>query len=295
MDDAPNPLVSTQKSDSDLQIALHPTVLLTISDHLTRHHAREQRGPIVGALLGRQKEERREITLEHAFECHLIPGANDEVSLHQAWFDERLQQCMILRYSLDVRLRGRTNEGCVVVKDVHKAPQLDLMGWFTNAPPSGPSPAFLPIHRQILKINDSAVLLTFHPSLIAQESSSGGKLPLTIYETVSEEDGVDLVDADEMADADAPSRIKFREVSYSIETGEAEMISVDFVARGGGSAALAGKQNHEDQKKSTKTDAKDIGDSSEKEVNGVASESIFSSEEEDCMFAFLQALFCSVC
>jgi COP9 signalosome complex subunit 6 len=30
--------------------------------------------------------------------------------------------------------------------------------------------------------------------------------------------------------------IKFRELVYSIETGEAEMISVDFVARGGGNA-----------------------------------------------------------
>lgn len=30
--------------------------------------------------------------------------------------------------------------------------------------------------------------------------------------------------------------IKFRELVYSVETGEAEMISVDFVARGGGNA-----------------------------------------------------------
>jgi COP9 signalosome complex subunit 6 len=29
---------------------------------------------------------------------------------------------------------------------------------------------------------------------------------------------------------------KFRELVYSVETGEAEMISVDFVARGGGNA-----------------------------------------------------------
>lgn len=30
--------------------------------------------------------------------------------------------------------------------------------------------------------------------------------------------------------------VKFRELVYSVETGEAEMISVDFVARGGGNA-----------------------------------------------------------
>ena len=92
MEDQPNPLVSTEKSDSETRIALHPLVLLTISDHITRHHVRQRTGPIVGALLGRQKEEKREITLEHAFECRLIPDG--EIRLHQAWFEERLQQCM---------------------------------------------------------------------------------------------------------------------------------------------------------------------------------------------------------
>ncbi len=180
------------------------------------------------------------------------------------------------------------NNGWRVVKDVHKAPQLDLMGWFTNAPLSVPSPAFLPIHRQILKINDSAVLLTFHPSLITEQSSSGGKLPLTIYESVAEEDGVDLVSADEMQDADGPLKIKFREVPYSIETGEAEMISVDFVARGGGSAAVTGKQTQEDQQpKTKKTDGKETEKPPEKEVNGVASESAFSPDEEDCTIYFI--------
>ena len=158
------------------------------------------------------------------------------------------------------------------------------MGWFTNAPPSGPSPAFLQIHRQILKINASAVLLTFHPSLITEQSSSGGKLPLTIYETVSEEDGADLMDADKMEDTDEPLNIKFREVPYSIETGEAEMISVDFVARGGGSAVVTGKQKHEDKEPSTKqADVKESDKPSGKEVNGASSQTEFSPDEEDCM------------
>jgi COP9 signalosome complex subunit 6 len=180
---------------------------------------------------------------------------------------------------------NRTDSIRNVVKDVYKVPQLDLMGWFTNAPPSGPSPAFLPIHRHILKLNDSAVLLTFHPSLIGEQSSSRGKLPLTIYETVSEEDGVDILGADEMDDADESLKIKLREVPYSIETGEAEMISVDFVARGGGSAAVTGKQSQENQKPSpgrTETDVKEKRTPSEKEVNGTGPESILTPDEEDC-------------
>lgn len=76
---------------------LHPLVLLTVSDHITRHAARQQQGPIIGALLGQQ--EGREVTLEHAFECNVIYGPNGEPLLHTAWFEERVKQCTICRLS----------------------------------------------------------------------------------------------------------------------------------------------------------------------------------------------------
>jgi hypothetical protein len=94
-----NPLISTKPSDSGLHVALHPLVLLTISDHITRHAARQQQEPIVGALLGQQQG--REISLEHAFECLTMKGPHDEVLLHHTWFNERVQQCMI-SYCLDI-------------------------------------------------------------------------------------------------------------------------------------------------------------------------------------------------
>lgn len=84
-------LVSQKSSDSGLHIQLHPLVLLTISDHITRHAARQQQGPIIGALLGQQNG--REITLEHAFECPVVIGPSDEVSLPGPWFEERVKQC----------------------------------------------------------------------------------------------------------------------------------------------------------------------------------------------------------
>ena len=87
-----NPLLSTRPSDSNLTISLHPLVLLTVSDHITRHRVRGQKGPIVGALLGQQKG--RETTVEHAFQIKQITNANGEVILDEAWFEERLQQCM---------------------------------------------------------------------------------------------------------------------------------------------------------------------------------------------------------
>jgi len=92
-----NPLLSTQKtSDSELQVVLHPLVLLTISDYITRHTLRRLQGPVVGALLGQQNG--REITIEHAFEC-LVKSQKDEngsevVLLDDEWFNTRLQQSL---------------------------------------------------------------------------------------------------------------------------------------------------------------------------------------------------------
>jgi COP9 signalosome complex subunit 6 len=84
-------LVSDRPSDSNLTVALHPLVLLTLSDHITRHKVRGYSGIIVGALLGQLKG--RETTLEHAFECNVQPDERNQTSLQIDWFEARLQQC----------------------------------------------------------------------------------------------------------------------------------------------------------------------------------------------------------
>ena len=225
-------------SDSGLTISLHPLILLTISDYITRHTLRHQPRSIVGALLGQQNG--RSITLEHAFECETIEGQSpfatgdaqqgrdNALLLHEAWFKDRLQQ----------------------YKDVHKAPALELVGWFTTTPVTGPEAVQLPVHQQILQsYNETAVLLAFHPMSVLEGAGMGGKLPLTIYESVYEsaEGGagaggameVDTEGGKESAGvAEAGLDLRFRELPYSIETGEAEMIGVDFVARGGNATAV---------------------------------------------------------
>jgi COP9 signalosome complex subunit 6 len=86
----PNPLLSTQKG-SDLQVILHPLVLLTISDYITRHTLRQQEGPIIGALLG--KHDGREITVKFAFDCHVISAdVEGGYLLHDGMFADRLEQ-----------------------------------------------------------------------------------------------------------------------------------------------------------------------------------------------------------
>lgn len=85
-------LISGDKSsDSGLQARLHPLVILTISDYITRHSLRRQRAPIVGAILGSQHA--RDITMEQAFECKLEETPEGEVVIDASWFQARLQQC----------------------------------------------------------------------------------------------------------------------------------------------------------------------------------------------------------
>lgn len=221
--DLSNSLLSAHKSsDSGLQVHLHPLALLTISDYITRHTLQRRNGPVVGVLLGQQNG--RDISLEHAFECDVLTGDRENLTLEQMWFDDRLDQ----------------------YKEVHKSPAIDLVGWFTVAPTTGPEAQHLPMHKQILKTyNETAVLLAFHPSGVLHGATMGGKLPLTIYESVHESvksDGQTIGDDGEMEiegqeiPQDLQLDLRFRELPYSVETGEAEMISVDCVARGSGNA-----------------------------------------------------------
>ncbi|KAL2055595.1 hypothetical protein ABVK25_003837 [Lepraria finkii] len=257
---APNSLLSTHKSsDSSLNIHLHPLILLTISDYITRHTLRRYQTPIVGALLGQQNG--RDITLEHAFECDLIQN-NDQIQLHETWFKDRLQQ----------------------YKDVHLAPALELMGWFTTTAVTGPEGIHVPIHQQILQQNETAVLLAFHPSSVLEGAAVGGKLPLTIYESVYEsgEAGDRSMEIDGQ---DSPLDLRFRELPYSVETGEAEMISVDFVARSGGNAtAVDGtvKKNEKAQASQAPVGQVDEkGKATAKETKAAEDSSILSAEDEE--------------
>lgn len=96
-----NPLISqTRASDASPQVQLHPLVLLTISDYITRHELRQQQGPIVGAILGQQNG--REVTMEVAFECKVHPAKGEDgdegggVVIDWTWFAQRLESCKFL-------------------------------------------------------------------------------------------------------------------------------------------------------------------------------------------------------
>ncbi|KAF8436762.1 hypothetical protein BGX38DRAFT_1069321, partial [Terfezia claveryi] len=205
---ANDPLISPHRSTSGLKIALHPLALLSISDYITRHTLRQNTGPIVGALLGTQQG--RDIAIEQAYEVK-VAEREGEVLVDDKWFDTRLK----------------------LFKDTH--PTMDLLGWYstTSSPNFHPNWKHVNTHRSLQKYNESLILLLLNP--FSAGVSVGGKLPLGIYESVIEG-----------GDAQVPAHqgegggvLKFVPAEYTVETGEAEMIGVDFIAKGGWGNAAA--------------------------------------------------------
>ncbi|KAI1323046.1 COP9 signalosome-like protein subunit 6 [Xylariaceae sp. FL0255] len=270
-----SPLLSSQSSDSGLHAVLHPLPLLTVSDYITRHTLRKQPGPVVGALIGLQNG--REVTIEHAFECKTIADEGD-VMIDPDWFDQRLTQ----------------------FKTIHASPQLDLVGWYTLLPKTGPSPAILPIHIWILsEYNESPLLLGFHQEE-AVKHSAGSRLPLTIYESVYEADEPknDQGEDKEMADGEPPLRLKFRVLPYSVDMGEAERISMDFIAKGAGNATAVEPRDKKaasttatdpDPKGKRKMEVMEEGEGLDSGSKGTEADEPVLSREEEEMIAALTA------
>lgn len=127
------------------------------------------------------------------------------------------------------------------MRDVHKAPALDLVGWYTLMPVDGPKQHHIPVQTQLLSFYpECTLLLGFHPSNVL-EGSVGGKLPLTIYETSLEPLKAGAREDVDMNTDQPEIKVVYKEVPYTVETEDSEMIGIDFVARGGGNATASSK------------------------------------------------------
>ncbi|KAL7285744.1 COP9 signalosome subunit 6 [Trametes coccinea BRFM310] len=98
-------------------------------------------------------------------------------------------------------------------------PSLEFIGWYTVA--ERPTSRHIALHEQFTPYSSTPLLLVLQPSTVfAASADASGSLPLKAYEPTVEI-------------RDRKTRSVFIEAPFSVETGEAERIAVDYAAKGG--------------------------------------------------------------
>ncbi|KAJ3490504.1 hypothetical protein NLI96_g1401 [Meripilus lineatus] len=96
-------------------------------------------------------------------------------------------------------------------------PSIEFIGWYTVA--AHPTAKHIALHEQFIAHSSTPLLLILQPSTV-YAATELGSLPFKAYEPTVEI-------------RDRKSRSVYVEASFSVETGEAERIAVDWTARGG--------------------------------------------------------------
>ncbi|KAI8047493.1 maintenance of mitochondrial structure and function-domain-containing protein [Thamnidium elegans] len=196
-------IVSNASSSSGLSISVHPLVLLNISDHYTRTKLQTPAAIENGRMYGAL------LASQSGRDIDIINSFDLPLSVNGK-DDVQLDKAFLL-YKLDQ------------LKQVF--PTLDFMGWYSLGPK--PTESDLKLHEQFLQVNDSVLFLQMDPNAL-----SGGEreFPIDIYESI-----IDMVDE--------RTRLVFIKSTYKVETGEAECIAVDHVAKPSSSSHDTGLGN----------------------------------------------------
>ncbi|KAB5592628.1 COP9 signalosome complex subunit 6 [Ceratobasidium theobromae] len=159
---------------------------------------------VIGALLGTQNG--RDVEIVNTFELVLQDDQD-------ATYDGS---------SLPHSARPEIDHGFLSTRrDQYKSvfPALEFLGWYTYAPV--PSQLHVDLSEQFSSYSSSPLLLMLTPTSKEASGSQLETLPILAFEPTIEI-------------KDRKSRTVFAEVSWKIQTGEAERIAVDWTARGGG-------------------------------------------------------------
>lgn len=148
--DAAAPPVMAGGVPGSVAVALHPLVILNISDHWIRMRCQEGRpGQVIGALIGRQ--EGRSIEVMNSFEL-LAHSVDGHVVIDKEYYYTKEEQ----------------------FKQVFK--ELEFLGWYTTGGP--PEPADINVHKQVCEIIESPLFLKLNPM------TKHTDLPVSIFESV---------------------------------------------------------------------------------------------------------------
>lgn len=232
MTTAPNPSSSATSGTA----AVHPLVLLNISEHITRSVSQNQAQFVFGALLGKQKEKGYDVSL--SFEMKF---ASDVCQAEDFDVDHCTSR-------LDLMKQNFPEDGT-------------FLGWYAVVGQSvgGMKHRMLAeMHQRMMSINPSALLLVFDATFKMEEGTGVGKhaLPIVVYETMqptrvarskisecweegSSEDAEYFVEAlstntaesaASVAAADMVNAARLVPLELLVDSGEAERVAIDHVA-----------------------------------------------------------------
>ncbi|TFK41308.1 maintenance of mitochondrial structure and function-domain-containing protein [Crucibulum laeve] len=188
-------VVLASNATSGLSLSLHPLPILNISEHLTR--LKLQKNSSNPFVLGALlgTQNGREVEIVNTFELAINEGEGEVVD-HDFLTSRRDQYKQVF-------------------------PSLEFIGWYTVAP--RPIARHIALHEQFTRYCSTPLLLLLQPngSTITPDVNAQA-LPFKAFEP-----SIEI--------RERKSRSIFIEVPYTVETGEAERIAVDWTARGGGS------------------------------------------------------------
>eukprot|EP00030_Apusomonadida_sp_AF-17_P004580 a510964_72.p1 GENE.a510964_72~~a510964_72.p1 ORF type:complete len:317 (-),score=162.70 a510964_72:256-1176(-) len=177
-------------SASALQVTLHPTTIINITDHYTRtlQQTKKKSARVVGGLLGTQSG--RAIEIHTAFSL-LFEEVDGVVQFNYAFLREK-------RDMLVQVLAG-----------------YEFLGWYSTTSSATPTAGDMAVMAQLRAegLNESPLLLLVDPNPLLRDRT----LPVFIFETEMRFDGGSV-------------STHFVSVPYRIDSGEAERIAVDHVA-----------------------------------------------------------------
>ncbi|CAE8620677.1 unnamed protein product [Polarella glacialis] len=181
-------------TDATLNVHLHPLVLINISDHVVRFRSSGRRERPLGALIGSQ--EGRRIDVHNSFELCVEDAADgSERSIDLEFFTLRLGQYLEV------------------------FPRYEFLGWYSTGPV--PDESDKALHKKIQEMSGNEtpfVLLLDVDRMSGEKASQSEELPVKVYDSSTHiEQG--------------EAKVTWNEVSYTIDTEEAERIAVNHVAK----------------------------------------------------------------
>ncbi|XP_021517462.1 COP9 signalosome complex subunit 6 [Meriones unguiculatus] len=148
--DAAVPSVMASGVTGSVSVALHPLVILNISDHWIRMRSQEGRPmQVIGALIG--KQEGRNIEVMNSFEL-LSHTVEEKIVIDKEYYYTKEEQ----------------------FKQVFK--ELEFLGWYTTGGP--PDPSDIHVHKQVCEIIESPLFLKLNPM------TKHTDLPVSVFESV---------------------------------------------------------------------------------------------------------------